>query len=160
MTHSRSDESKAKRPCSPLTSPYKRHRPPSTRPISPFPQHQLSRLRPLAPCHLALHHGMPLALFPSTRAIADIDSLNALSPKPAFLHSTPGIFYGSSTTRTGLNRATALDARWLVSENRLRGGCRFLSAAQCLQAHGLIRRASLPSLGVEASTFLKADLKC
>jgi hypothetical protein len=74
--------------------------------------------------HLALQHGMALALLFSTRAIADIDSLNALSPRPAFLHSTPGIFYGSNTTRTSLNRATALDARQSVSEVCLRGGCR------------------------------------
>ena len=102
-------------------SPYRRHRPPSTR---PFPQHQPSHPRPLASVHLALQHGMSLTLLPSTSAIADIDSLNAFSLKPDILHSTPGIFYGSNTTRTSLKRATALDARRSVSEICLRGGCR------------------------------------
>jgi hypothetical protein len=132
LTHSRSYESNAKRPCSPRRTKG-----------SALPRRDLFLL-PLntnflafAHSHLALQHGMSFALLPSTRDIADIDSLNVLSPRPAFLHSTPGIFYGSNTTRTSLNRATALNARQSVSKICLRGGCRSYSAAQCLQAHGL-----------------------
>lgn len=90
-------------------------------------------------CHLALalQHGMALALLTFTRVVANTDSLNASSPKRLFLHSTPGIFFGSNTTRTSLDRATALDARRSVSEICLRGGCRFHSAAQCPKARGL-----------------------
>jgi hypothetical protein len=46
---------------------------------------------------------------------AGIDGILRAS-RQLFLYSTPGIFFGSNTIRTNLNRATALDARRLVSE--------------------------------------------
>lgn len=104
---------------------------------------------------------MASTLLPSTRAIADLDSLNTLRPKPVFLHPTPGIFFGSNTIRTSLDRATALDARQSVSGICLRGGCSFCRQRIIMSEGAWAEpcRASLPSLGTEACTLLKADVR-
>jgi len=132
LSHPESYELNAERPCAPRPT-----KAPSFLDKIPFLNTNSlalahSHLATL-PCNMVCLSHCLLPQEPSLTSTASMPS----SPKPVFLHSTPGIFFGSNTTRTSLDRATAFDARQSVSEVCLPGGCRFLWAAHCLQARGL-----------------------